>query len=469
MGIQSVTRITNRQRQRPGSISIGQTTGGDAAQLISDIAIELQAPLDRVRDSIVSIHGGEAGAITNRQRGMLETVLQRCSDLDRMVGKLVQVDQPCLVDSPVTRAGVSVVAIRDAVDQVLVNDGIPHTIDVLWDGAEDNNLTVFADPDLLRKMIVHLVTSSVQVTPAGGCVLIRLQAQPHSDVVRWSVIDQGPGIRQTEVEQWMNQGHDPSAPFGLAACQQIAAIHFSSLDVYSRIGSGTEISFNTPRLAPRSLVAVWSKWRSSIAQGVEPNSVELKPVSGAEQQLRIDSAPARMSLAQPLSSPNESEQFTAGTVRLGAAVSKASADAFDRFLQRQLQMYDLAYRVGARHWVWAFDSSPKNVQQRIDSLISRSTTVISGLRMNWSDPMVIPVDAHKTNVRLSELLIRESLAESTAMGVVNKDEVRMGTAPLELSQWTSDRMNEELKRLSGQLKQQTQRLQRQARHLRPMV
>ena len=83
--------------------------------------------------------------------------------------------------------------------------------------------------------------------------------------------------------------------------------------------------------------------------------------------------------------------------------------------------------------------------------------------------MVIPVDAHKTNVRLSELLIRESLAESTALGMVNKDEVRMGTAPLEPSQLTSDRLNEELQRLSGQLKMQTQRMQRQARHLRPRM
>jgi len=467
-----VSRLTNRQTQRTGSTSIGRpnlATSSDAAQLVTDIATELQAPLGDVRNSIESIHRGDLGTVTGRQRAVLDSVLQRCSDLDRMVGKLAQVDHQNLAISPVTRTGVSVVEIRNAVDQILVNDGIPHSIDVLWDGAEDPNVVVFADPALVRKMIVHLVTESVQVTPQGGCVLIRVQAQPSSDVVRWSVIDQGPGIRQAEVERLMNQVHDPSTPFGLAACQQIAAVHFSSLDLYSRIGSGTEISFNTPRLAPRSLVAVWSKWRSSIDQEREPRTVDLSSGTGTNQQLRIDSAPARMSLSQPLANPNASDQFTAGTVTLGAAVSKASADAFDRFLQRQLQMYDLAYRVGVRHWVWAFDNSPNEVHQRIEAMTSRSAAIISGLRMNWSDPMVIPVDAHKTNVRLSELLIRESLAESTALGIVNKDEVRMGTAPLELSQLTSDRMNEELQRLSGQLKRQTQRLQRQARHLRPRM
>ena len=53
------------------------------------------------------------------------------------------------------------------------------------------------------------------------------------------------------------------------------------------------------------------------------------------------------------------------------------------------------------------------------------------------------------------------------MGIVDKDTVRMGTAPLERSQLTTDRMNEELRRLSGQLRMQTQRLQRQAKQLRP--
>jgi hypothetical protein len=465
-----VTPATNRQRQRMGATSSGQlsrTTSSNAAQLISDIAAELRAPLSAVKVSVESMQAGEVGTITGRQRAMLATVIEQCDDLDRMVGKLAQVDQQRLAVPRVTRRGVVVSEIRDAVDQVLVNDGIPHSIDVLWDGADDPNLMVFVDPTLIRKMIVHMVTESVQVTPHGGCVLIRLQSQPSGDVVRWSVIDQGPGIREHEVESMLTRGHDPSSPFGLTACQQIAALHFSPLDLYSRIGSGTEISFNTPKFLPRSVVAVWSQWRSSIEGGAQPTSIDLRPSGGAKQQLRIDSATARMSLSHPSTTPTCGDQLTAGTVSLGAAVSKSSANAFDRFLQRQLQMYDLVYRVGVRRWVWAFDTRPSDVGQRIESLMSRSASVISGLRMNWSDPMMIPVDGRQTNLRLCELLVRESLSESTAMGIVDKDTVRMGTAPLERSQLTTDRMNEELRRLSGQLRMQTQRLQRQAKQLRP--
>jgi hypothetical protein len=50
--------------------------------------------------------------------------------------------------------------------------------------------------------------------------------------------------------------------------------------------------------------------------------------------------------------------------------------------------------------------------------------------------------------------------------VVDNNEVRLGTAPIVPSDVAGTRLDEELKRLSGQFQRQTKKLQRQASQLR---
>ncbi len=465
-----MTPVSNRQQRRSGSPRRPSPSSNTTAELVSDLAGVLRSPLASVRDSIESLRTANAGSVTGEQLTMLDAAMRQCHDLDRMIGKMLQIEQEQSNLPPVHRRRVAVTEIRQAVDQQLMAVGIPASIDVLWDGAGDPNLSVLVDSSLLSQMIVHLVTQSVAVTPEGGCVLIRLQTQPTSDCVRWSVIDQGPGICESEIHELLNQQRTDPAKFGLANCRLIAGLHFSTLDLYSRIGCGTEVSFNTVRSGPRNVAAIWSAWRIEQAASTSNATANGRSVArGSLQKLRIDSSPARISVSQSSAVPHCKDHLIAGTVTLGAAVSRASADAFDRFLQRHLQMFDLVYRIGTRRWAWAFDDDPQMVVQRIESLIDRASRVISGVRTNWSEPMMIPIDGRVTNLRLSDLLIRETLSESTSSGVVDKDTVRMGTGPIEFSQSATDRLDEELQRLSSQLKMQTKRLKRQAKQLRPLA
>ncbi len=463
VSIRTHKRPSSTAAVRPNQTDLNRT----AAQLISDVAAELRAPLTLMRESIQSVHDGHDGSINGQQRSMLDSAIQRCHDLDRMIAKLAQSDHDHSLAPLVQRRGVVVTEIRDAVEQVLAESGVPESIAVLWDGADDPNLSIFADSTLLTRMIVALVIESVRVTPPGGCVLVRLQTAANGDAVRWSVIDQGPGIRKRELRELLIKKQSNSDGLKLEMCQQIAALHFSPLNVYSRIDSGTEISFETPRSGPRSVVAVWSKWRTTQGTTLPDSKNASNPDPGISQQLRFDSAPARVSLGELSEFPRYANRMSVGKVILGATVSRSSADAFDRFLQRQIRMHDLVYRVGVRRWVWVFDDHEQDVGRRIESITSFAMSVIPGIRMNWSRPMMIPVDPRQTNLRLSELLIRNTLSESTSAGLVDKDTVRMGTAPMEPSAAATDRLDEELRRLSGQLKMQSDRMGRQARHLRP--
>jgi len=446
-----------------------------AAQLINDVAEELRAPLASACKSIESVRDGDAGIVTGGQREMLESAISRFNDLDRMISKIVQVKDRNSVVPPlgrdsveVQRESVDVSDIQRLVDATLRDQGLSASIDVLWDGTDTPGLTVFADRSLLRKILVELITRSVGVTPPGGCVLVRLQTKPLGDVVRWSVIDQGPGIRKSEIRKLLNRDTDNRDRFELAMCQQIASLHFSSLDLYSSVGSGTEVSFDTPRFGPRSVASVWSRWRSVQASPLADDETKDSIMSfDPKQRLRIDSPPTKISLSRCIEHPRHDDRMTVGSVTLGATVSRTSANAFDRFFQHGLQMYDLVYRVGTRRWVWGFDNDLPEAETRIESTVAEANRLTSGIRMNWSQPQLIPIDDRLTNRRLSDLLIREALVESRSSGIVDKNAVRLGTAPIRRSQTTADRLNEELHRLSNELKSQATRLQRQAKQLRP--
>ncbi len=463
-----------RSRQRPGASHAVLANLPDlkrtAEQLISDVAVELRAPLTALRQSIQSVHDGLDSSKIGPHLAVLRSAIQQCDDLDQMIVKMLHADRHRSLAPRVQRRCVGISEIRDAVDQILQASELPESIEVLWDGADNPKLSIFGDSTLLTRMIVALASQSVRSTPAGGCVLIRVQADSAADTVRWSLIDQGPGVSTHQLHQMLHQPHAIAGAVDLAMCQQISALHFSSLEVYSGIQGGTEFSFETPRSGPRSVVAAWSRWRSMLSESrQEGNGVTMNFANATTGQLRFDAAPARMTLSQVDEQPCHADGLTAGTVNLGATISRVTADAFDRCLQSQIRMHELVYRVGTRRWVWAFDQDERTVNQRIESISMISKSVIPGIRMNWSQPVWIPVDARQTNLRLSELLVRQSLSESTNAGMVDKDAVRMGTPPMMPSQTTSDRLDEELRRLSSQLKMQADRIGRQARNLRPRV
>ena len=80
---------------------------------------------------------------------------------------------------------------------------------------------------------------------------------------------------------------------------------------------------------------------------------------------------------------------------------------------------------------------------------------------------MIPIDVCRTARRLSDLLVRQSLSASTATAA-DRDEVRLGTTPLEPSPIASARLDAELSRLIARFSQQTRVLQQQAINLRPV-
>ncbi|MGI9472213.1 MAG: hypothetical protein ACR2NZ_11800, partial [Rubripirellula sp.] len=240
-----------------------------------------------------------------------------------------------------------------------------------------------------------------------------------------------------------------------------------------RYGNGTEVSFETASAGPGSIANAWSRWRvgqrGPLQSPQHREQGEMRDDSNRSQMLRLDPPVVKVELAHEATVPRSENRIAAGVVALGVTVPRDLADQFDRLFHDQLQMFDFAYRVDTRRWVWAFDVDAHGVQDRVDSISDTMMSRIQGMRMNWSNPQMIPVDARRTHTRLSDLLIRESLSAFTVTRPSDSDAVRLGTAPISPSTIAASRLDQELRRLTGQLKSQTRVLREQAKNLRPKI
>ena len=458
LGLAIVTPNQVHQHRRAGN--------GQSARLRRDA----HGPLRFVRQSLKLAR--DAQSFSPEQRLVLDAAIDQCDGLEQLLGEMAGLPSTPLLDLPVQRRKVSATELRKRVEDADSVQMVSISTDVLWDGADDPSLMLLVDPDLLCEMLEFLIVQSARVMSSDGFVLIGLQTRPGADSVRWSLISQGHGLSAAELEHAFNRVDDESGISQLH-CRAIAALHLSPLEVRSIRGGGTEISFTTPRSGPREFASAWAQWRvqycsqpSAIDTSSRVRTVPVEDSPADSKQIRVDTSGSVLSLAANHIRPQCDGRVTVGTISLGAAMSHSAARQFDRCFQHQLGPFEFAYRVGIRKWVWAVDADEHQIQSRIASITATAVAGIPGLRINWSAPQMLPIDSRQTCLRLSDLLTREILSESAAGGVVDKDEVRLGTAPIEPSRTATERLNEELQRLAKALQMQSRRLARQARHLR---
>jgi hypothetical protein len=438
---------------------------------MSETAHDLKSPLTTVRESIRIVHDGYVGEVSREQQEYLASAMDQCECIDQMIGEMVQLERLRTGTPRVNRHWTPLADVRQAIDDTLRPWAMPRQIEILWDGADDSSKVVFADALMLRRLVVNLVTNAIRATPEGGTILIRLQDVREGEAIQWSIIDQGSGISENVMQQIADRqtGFSEGEGLGLAICRQLSALHFSVLQMRSRLGSGTEVSFETACGGPRSIANAWAKWRVSQRGPLQKpkHKSSLSQSSTGERRIRLDPPVVSAELRHEATLPRCEDRLAAGIVSVGGAVAREAADNFDEVLQSQLQMFDFVYRINTRRWVWIFDTDEHGVADRIGAITDSVATSTPNVRMTWSTAQMIPLDPRRTQARLSDLMVRETLAASASTNLgFDRNEVRLGTSPIEESEIASARLDEELKRLSTQFQTQSKNLQQQAHNLR---
>jgi len=117
----------------------------------------------------------------------------------------------------------------------------------------DKKIIVFADGNMLDTVLRNLISNAVKFTEKGGEV--RIIARDTGDKTEISVIDNGTGIKQEDIdrlfrvdENFSSKGTDgePGSGFGLILCREFVEKNNGEIRVESREGEGSAFIFTVP-------------------------------------------------------------------------------------------------------------------------------------------------------------------------------------------------------------------------------
>jgi len=114
--------------------------------------------------------------------------------------------------------------------------------------------TVWADSRALRQVLINLMSNAVKFGFEGGHVWIQVIDEPNHVLFR--VIDDGRGVpaeRLETITHRFDRGHlDPTnaiegTGLGLAIVEQFVTLHGGTLNIESKMGKGTSVTFDLPK------------------------------------------------------------------------------------------------------------------------------------------------------------------------------------------------------------------------------
>ncbi|GAB3967283.1 sensor histidine kinase KdpD [Actinoallomurus acanthiterrae] len=153
--------------------------------LLTAVSHDLRSPLASAKAAVESLRADDVSWSDEEQDELLETADESLVRLDRLVANLLDMSR--------LQAG----ALGVSAQPVAVQEIVPYAVDEL--DAPDVRLQIpddlteaLADPVLLERVLVNLISNAVHHSPPGEPVLITASA--HAGHLELRVIDRGPGI-----------------------------------------------------------------------------------------------------------------------------------------------------------------------------------------------------------------------------------------------------------------------------------
>lgn len=449
-----------------------------ASRLLSETAHDLRTPLCAIRESARLVNDGYLGPITAEQRSCLDGVFEQCEAMEQLIADMMSLEQLRSGAPQVYRRWVDPLQIVRSVTQTATPALARCDLSLVWDRPESLP-EVYADPAKTSRLLLNLIGNAAQVLPGGEQVLVRLEAVAASGMLRVTVADHGPGMDLSAIDAFSQRGVSGTggSGLGLAISRQMAALHFSTLEITSCRGVGTQVAFELPAAGPASVADAWVRWRSQFVQPpkVTPRrsaaaaaeampNVRLDPPSSppAEPPHSHGRTAAMVALLPDGTPPRNRHCAVAVGIRLGETVASRIAEQVEQRLQDSTQLYELAFRTDQRRWVLLLDADLRQARQRIDDLKKQWSASLPTARLSWTELLELPIGSRSCRASVRDLLVRGSLVAPASIPAADYQMVRGGGALPAVSQIATRRLDDELRRLALHVGQQGRRLQHQA-------
>jgi two-component system sensor histidine kinase KdpD len=159
--------------------------------LLAAVSHDLRTPLSSAKAAVTSLRSTEVDFDETDRAELLATADESLDRLARLVANLLDMSR--------LQAGVLGVSLRP----IGLEEAVPHALDEIGPDARGvrmqiapNLPAVLADPGLLERVLVNLITNALRFTPSGEPPL--LSASEHGGRVELRIIDRGPGIPEAQ-------------------------------------------------------------------------------------------------------------------------------------------------------------------------------------------------------------------------------------------------------------------------------
>ncbi|PIQ27665.1 hybrid sensor histidine kinase/response regulator [bacterium (Candidatus Blackallbacteria) CG17_big_fil_post_rev_8_21_14_2_50_48_46] len=217
--------------------------------LLHMVVHDLRAPLSGIV-GYLSLLEGTTDNFNEKQERYLNLALQSSQILIDMISELLDVYKLENGEMPLFRSSQdiskTILQATEAMEGMFINKVLSCELPV-------SPSPVFLDHDLVRRVVINLLSNALKFTPRGG--EIKVQAELQAGMLIVAVQDSGAGIPeefQTKIFEKFGQAElrqenrRYSTGLGLTFCRMVVEAHGGKIGVSSQIGKGSRFEFVIP-------------------------------------------------------------------------------------------------------------------------------------------------------------------------------------------------------------------------------
>lgn len=220
-------------------------------RLTSDVAHELRTPLMAMLSTVEAMQDG----VLPPDEEHLGTVAGEVRRLSRLVSAMLQLSRLENGTAPFEPVRTDIAGLVRSIvtsqEQLFVDQGLRLHLDVKPPHKE---MFCDVDRDMMRQVVINLLSNALRYTPRGGWVVVRVTQEGHDVLV--SVSDTGIGIAKEDLALvfsrfWRSDAsrerESGGLGVGLSVVKEIIDRHHGFIGVESELGHGSTFTLHIPR------------------------------------------------------------------------------------------------------------------------------------------------------------------------------------------------------------------------------
>ena len=230
----NLKNMTVKLQEQERMVAIGQTAG----MVGHDLRNPLQSIIGELYLARKELQTLPESELKTSMQESLDAVEEQICYMDKIVSDLQTFVKPVAVQKQVFN-------LKKLIIELITESNVPEEVEVQAQVEED--LAINADPQLMKRVLINLITNAIQAMPEGG--KLNIKGETEATKVKISVEDTGVGIPEeikpklfTPLFTTKSRGQG----FGLAVCKRVIEAQSGTITFESERGKGTKFIIQLP-------------------------------------------------------------------------------------------------------------------------------------------------------------------------------------------------------------------------------